>query len=105
MSLLKWLSKNIGDAGDDNHVGGKRKRLSAEEEKLDVKFQVTTGTRAVQMENINNKQSQQDTEYPDCWSNVQYKYFTEENRWLAVRKKKLGCSICAEVSKLGMGPQ
>jgi hypothetical protein len=31
MSLLKWLSKNRGDAGDDNHVGGKRKRLSVEE--------------------------------------------------------------------------
>jgi hypothetical protein len=105
MSLLKWLSKNRGDAGDDNHIGGKRKRLSAEEEKLDVKFQMATGTSAVQMESINNTQSQQDTEYPDSLSDVQYEYFTAENKWLAVRNKKLGCSICAEVSKLGMGPQ
>jgi hypothetical protein len=105
MSLLKWLSKDRGDASVDNHTGGKRKRLSAEEEKLDVKFQVATGTSAVQMESINNTQSQQDTEYPDCWSVVQYKYFTEENKWLVLTNKKLGCSICAEVSKLGMGPQ
>jgi hypothetical protein len=79
--------------------------LSAEEEKLDVKFQVATRTSAVQMESINNTQSQQDTKYPDCWSDLQYKYFTEENKWLVVRNKKLGCYICAEVSKLGVGPQ
>jgi hypothetical protein len=103
VSLLKWLSRDRGDAGVDNHIGGKRKMLSAEEKKLDVKFQVATGTSAVQMESINNTQSQQDTEYPDCWSDIQYKYFTEENKWLVVRNKKLGCSVCAEVSKLGMG--
>jgi hypothetical protein len=56
-SLLKWLSRDRGDASDDNHIGGNRKRLSAEEEKLDVKFQVATGISAVQMESINNTQS------------------------------------------------
>jgi hypothetical protein len=102
---LKWLSEDRGDASDASYIGWKRKNLSAEEEKLDVKFQVATGTSAVQMKSIINTQSQQDTEYPDCCSDVQYKYFTEENKSLVIRNKKLGCSICAEVSKLGMGPQ
>jgi hypothetical protein len=47
ISLLKWLSKDRGDAGDDSHIYERRKRLSAEEEKLDVKFQVATTTSAV----------------------------------------------------------
>jgi hypothetical protein len=66
---------------------------------------VAIGTSAVQMESINSTQSQHDIEYPDCWCDIQYKYFTEENKWLVVRNKELGSSDCAEGNKLGMGPQ
>jgi hypothetical protein len=40
-------------------------------------------------------------------SDIQYKYvfYRGECKWLVVRTKKLGCFVCAEVSKLVMGPQ
>jgi len=37
---------------------------------------------------------------PDCWSYEQYMYFTRKNKWLLVRNKKLGCTICKHVNSL-----
>lgn len=47
--------------------------------------------------------SQQKQDFPDCWSESQYNYFSSENSWLFVEDKKLGCNVCKEGSKLGLG--
>jgi hypothetical protein len=43
--------------------------------------------------------------FPDCWTEKQYMYFIPENSWVEVKDKMLGCSVCGEVSEVGMGEQ
>jgi len=44
--------------------------------------------------------SSSSTDWPDCWSNIQYQYFKSENSWLCVTNKKLRCTVCADVKSL-----
>lgn len=45
------------------------------------------------------------SDFPDCWNEEQYKYFTSEDSWLEVKNKFIGCRVCCEISALGMGTQ
>ena len=39
--------------------------------------------------------------FPDCWDNEQWAYFTQTYSWLIVMNSRLGCEACRSVSNKG----
>ena len=43
-----------------------------------------------------------DNDQPSCWTLEQKLDFCGRYEWLCVRRKKLGCTVCRKVGKLGI---
>ena len=102
-----FVSKGNTDEDKNSDSGDVPGTSSCETDLLSVELYQSSNTTStistleldmISVEAVDN--IHEDNQLPDCWTEEQFLSFKEKYQWLVVKTKKLGCSICKEVSKL-----
>lgn len=82
--LLNWVNKRPNDSLETENPN---KKVALEHPETVV-------------ENVES--SDCDVHIPTCWNKSQYDGFKLSYNWLIVQNKKLGCSVCKQITQLGI---